>query len=367
MNVDRFEYHLPPELIAQTPIEPRDASRLMIVDRRSGEIDHRRFAELPALLQPGDILIANDSRVIPARLFGHKRTGGQVEILLLKRLDAQRWEALVGGKRLRPGAVVEIETAFEPGRHSVESQLTLTIQQDLGESKRLVAFNRPVDNILPDIGHTPLPPYIHIVLEDPERYQTVFSRVEGSAASPTAGLHFTPDMLLALRSQGIGLDYVTLHIGLDTFKPVTAEEVEAHSIHREYARLTADTAHRINQAKLAGGRLVAVGTTAVRTLETAALRSAGQTGSLKQASGLDPNICPWKPVVAIEEETDLYIYPGYKFRAVDVMLTNFHLPRSTLLMLVSAFAGPDLIRRAYEVAVAERYRFYSFGDAMLIL
>jgi len=216
------------------------------------------------------------------------------------------------------------------------------------------------------VGHTPLPPYIHTPLRDAERYQTVFSRIDGSAAAPTAGLHFTPEILLSLRDKGVLLDYVTLHIGLDTFKPVTVEQVEAHPIHREFVRLAADTARRINQAKLAGGRLVAVGTTAVRTLETAALRSAGVAGSLKQASQLGADICPWKPVAAIEEETDLYIYPGFTFRAVDVLLTNFHLPKSTLLMLVSAFAGPDLIREAYEVAIAERYRFYSFGDAMLI-
>jgi S-adenosylmethionine:tRNA ribosyltransferase-isomerase len=230
----------------------------------------------------------------------------------------------------------------------------------------LIEFDQPVAPHLEQVGHVPLPPYIHTTLDDAERYQTVFSRIDGSAAAPTAGLHFSPEILLSLREQGIGLDYVTLHIGLDTFKPVTVEKVEAHTIHREVAQLTADTAHRINQGKLAGGRLVAVGTTAMRTLETAALRSAGVNGSLKEASRLDPNLCPWKPVAAIDEETDLFIYPGFTFRAVDVMLTNFHLPKSTLLMLVSAFAGQDLIRQAYEAAIAEKYRFYSFGDAMLI-
>jgi S-adenosylmethionine:tRNA ribosyltransferase-isomerase len=231
----------------------------------------------------------------------------------------------------------------------------------------LIEFNQPIDSLLAEVGHTPLPPYIHTALTDAERYQTVYSRIEGSAAAPTAGLHFSPEMLLALREKGILLDYVTLHIGLDTFKPVTVEQVERHTIHREYAQLTPATARRINEAMLAGGRLVAVGTTVARTLETAALRSAGVTGSLQQASTLDPQLCPWKPVVAIEEETDLFIYPGYTFRAVDALLTNFHLPRSTLLMLVSAFAGTELIRRAYEIAVREKYRFYSFGDAMLIL
>jgi S-adenosylmethionine:tRNA ribosyltransferase-isomerase len=343
----------------------------MVIQRRTGEISHRQFTDLTELLQAGDILIANDSRVIPARLFGRKQTGGQVEILLLKRIDDWRWEALVGGKRLTPGVIVEID-AGEPGnepqdRSAGNSGLTLTVEQGLGESRRLVKFNQPIDDWLPIIGHTPLPPYIHAPLPDPERYQTIFSRIDGSAAAPTAGLHFTPDLLLALRHKGVGLDYVTLHIGLDTFKPIAEDEVEGHAIHREYARLTADTAHRINQTKLAGGRLVAAGTTAVRTLETAALRSTGLTGSLQHASQAGPEVCPWQPVVAIEEETDLYIYPGYTFCAVDVMLTNFHLPRSTLLLLVSAFAGVDLIRQAYEMAVAERYRFYSFGDAMLIL
>ncbi len=231
----------------------------------------------------------------------------------------------------------------------------------------MVEFNQPVDTWLNEVGQTPLPPYIHTPLDDAERYQTIFSRIDGSAAAPTAGLHFTPEILLTLRDKGVTLDYVTLHIGLDTFKPVTVEQVEAHPIHREWATLTANTAHRINQAKLSGGRLVAVGTTAGRTLETAALRSAGQTGSLKEASLLSPGVCPWQSVIAIEEETDLFIYPGFTFRAVDVMLTNFHLPKSTLLMLVSAFAGRELIARAYEEAIAQQYRFYSFGDAMLIL
>lgn len=372
MDLTQFDYPLPSELIAQTPIEPRHASRLMVVDRRSGEITHRSFAGLADLLLPGDILVANDSRVIPARLFGRKQSGGQVELLLLKRVDGLRWEALVGGKRVRPGVVIEIEETkrrrSEEAKDAASSspRLLASILEDPGESRRLIEFNQPIEALLAEIGHTPLPPYIHTTLADAERYQTVYSRVEGSAAAPTAGLHFSAEMLLALRAKGVLLDYVTLHIGLDTFKPVTVEQVERHTIHREYARLTPETARRINQAKLAGGRLVAVGTTAARTLETAALRSAGVTGSLQQASTLDPNLCPWKPVAAIEEETDLFIYPGFTFRAVDALLTNFHLPKSTLLMLVSAFAGTALTRQAYETAVAEKYRFYSFGDAMLI-
>jgi S-adenosylmethionine:tRNA ribosyltransferase-isomerase len=366
VNVAQFDYDLPPELIAQTPIEPRHASRLLLVNRATGQISHHQFIDLVDLLQPGDIMIANNSRVIPARLFGRKQTGGRVELLLLKQLDALHWEALVGGKRLYPGAVVEIEA---PGQDKGQQRqpLLLTIKEDLGEAQRVVEFNQPINAFLSKVGHVPLPPYIHASLDDAERYQTIYSQIEGSAAAPTAGLHFTPEILLALREKRIALDYVTLHIGLDTFKPVTVEQVEAHTIHREVTRLTPETARRINEAKLAGGRLVAVGTTAVRTLETAALRSAGVIGSLKEASKLDPNLCPWQAVAAIDEETDLFIYPGYTFRAVDIMLTNFHLPRSTLLMLVSAFAGLDLIRQAYQVAIAERYRFYSFGDAMLII
>lgn len=404
MDLRQFDYDLPPERIAQTPVEPRHASRLMVVNRQSGDVSHHTFADIVQFIRPGDILVANDSRVIPARLYGRKPTGGKVEILLLKRINAHRWEALVGGKRLRPGVAVEIEQRHEdvlssaayrmeePGSRGAEAQrrrgddnlpisqspnpstslktsfpISLTIIEDLGGANRLIEFNQPIDDLLAKVGHVPLPPYIHKTLADAERYQTIFSRVDGSAAAPTAGLHFTPEILLQLRDQGVLLDYVTLHIGLDTFQPVMVEHIEDHAMHREVARLTPDTARRINEAKLAGGRLVAVGTTAVRTLETAALRSAGYSGSLTQISVEADQRCPWRPVIAIDEATDLYIYPGYAFRAVDVMLTNFHLPKSTLLMLVSAFAGSDLIRQAYEIAIAEKYRFFSFGDAMLIL
>ena len=403
MNVSQFDYDLPPELIAQTPIEPRHASRLMVVNRNTGQITHHTFLHIVDLLYPGDILVANNTRVIPARLLGHKQSGGKVEILLLKQIDALHWEVLVGGKRLRPDVVVEI-TAEEQGSRgagkqsiawsgltekaeerftdsqfairnshlpisNLQSPITLTIKEDLGEARRLVEFNQPINPLLDELGQMPLPPYIHASLEDAERYQTIFSRIDGSAAAPTAGLHFTSEILLTLREKGILLDYVTLHIGLDTFKPVTAKQVEQHVIHREFAQLSLETARRINQAKLAGGQLVAVGTTAVRTLETAALRSAGVTGSLNPppTGREEKGGCPWQPVTAIEEETDLFIYPGFTFRAVDVMLTNFHLPKSTLLMLVSTFAGTELIRQAYQEAIAQKYRFYSFGDAMLIL
>jgi S-adenosylmethionine:tRNA ribosyltransferase-isomerase len=359
LRTDEFDYDLPPELIAQTPLEPRDASRLMVVDRAGSAIAHRHFRDLLDYLRPGDVLVANDSRVIPARLLGRKATGGRVEVLLLKRLGERRWEALVGGKRVRTGTELHFARA--------EAQATARVVEELSEGRRVLEFDRPITPLLAELGETPLPPYIHEPLADAERYQTVFSRAEGSAAAPTAGLHFTPDMLLALRERGVSLAFVTLHIGLDTFKPVAVEYVADHPIHTEWASLSPEVARQINQAKLAGGRLVAVGTTAVRTLETAALRSADVTGSLRQASQLEVDLCPWRPVAAFEGPTDLFIYPGFRFRAVDCLLTNFHLPRSSLLMLISAFGGGELMRRAYQVAIAERYRFFSFGAAMLIL
>ncbi len=359
LRTDEFDYHLPPDLIAQTPIEPRDASRLMVVDRASGDIVHRRFRDLLDYLRPGDILIANDSRVIPARLFGRKATGGRVEILLLRRLESRCWEVLVGGKRVR--ANNELQFANSGVR------VTARVVEELSEGRRILEFDRPITPLLAQLGGTPLPPYIHEPLADAERYQTVFSRVNGSAAAPTAGLHFTPEMLLALRERGVILAFVTLHIGLDTFKPVMAEYVADHSIHTEWASLSPEVARQINQAKLAGGRLVAVGTTVVRTLETAALRSAGVTGPLRQAGQLEVDLCPWRPVAAFDGPTDLFIYPGFRFGVVDALLTNFHLPKSSLLMLVSAFGGRELMRHAYQIAIADRYRFFSFGDAMLIL
>jgi len=359
LRTDQFDYHLPSDLIAQTPIEPRDASRLMVVERAGGEIVHRNFPDLLDYLRPGDILVANDSRVIPGRLLGRKATGGRVEVLLLKPLAERRWEVLVGGKRVRQNTELHLE------RGGV--QIGARVVENLGEARRVVEFDRPITPLLDELGEVPLPPYIHEPLSDPERYQTVFSRVDGSAAASTAGLHFTPEMLLALRERGTTLAFVTLHIGLDTFKPVATEYVAEHTIHSEWASLTPEIAERINRAKLAGARLVAVGTTAVRTLETAALRSAGVTGSLREASQLQVDLCPWRPVAAFEGATDLFIYPGFHFRVVDILLTNFHLPKSSLLMLVGAFGGREVIRHAYQVAIAERYRFYSFGDAMLIL
>lgn len=357
MHLSDFDYHLPQNLIAQTPIEPRHAARLMVIERGSGKISHYHVADLPQFLRQSDIMIANDSRVLPARVFGTKETGGKMELLLLKRLKNQTWEALVGGKRLRPGVRFTIDGSAISG----------AISEQLSGARRVITFDEPISPHLAEFGHMPLPPYIHEPLIDSERYQTVFSKIEGSAAAPTAGLHFSPELLLALRDQGIAIDYSTLHVGLDTFKPVEVKEISQHNIHSEWARLRTETAKRINEAKLAGGRVLAVGTTSVRTLETAALRSAGVDGSLQEASLLDPDLCPWKSVVAFDGPTDLYIYPGFKFRVVDLLMTNFHLPKSSLLMLIGAFMGLDLMHEAYTIAIREEYRFYSFGDAMLIL
>lgn len=367
MKVDDFDYELPETLIAQRPVTPRDASRLLALDRQTGSVGHHHFQELGQFLQPGDILVANDTRVIPARLFARKPTGGQIEILLLERQDDSTWTALVGGRKVDEGLTVSVLD-----HAGAETDIRATVTHLKRESQRVLAFNKPVSDWIEAIGYTPLPPYIHEPLDDPERYQTIFARPPGSSAAPTAGLHFTPDLLFSLRDRGILFEFCTLHVGLDTFKPVAAEQVADHIIHSEWASLSAETARRINAAKLAGGRIIAVGTTTVRVLETAALRSAGLTGSYqdisrRDATGETTNICPWKPVAAFEGPTDLFIYPGYRFRAVDILITNFHLPRSSLLMLVSAMAGRDAILEAYRQAVAARYRFYSFGDAMIIL
>ena len=366
MKTRDFDYYLPPELIAQRPLAQRDASRLLVYQRQTRQIEHRQFTALIDYLQPGDVLVLNDSRVIPARLFGRKPSGGKVEILLLQQLDETRWQALVGGRKVVTGTTITL--LDKQGR---TSKVTGEVTAVLNGPQREITFNQSLDGCWHELGHTPLPPYIHHTLDDPDRYQTVYAQPPGSAAAPTAGLHFTPDLLLALRDKGILLEMVTLHVGLDTFKPVEANEVEQHTIHSEWARLTPETARRINEAKLAGGKLVAVGTTAVRTLETAALRSANilgtlQTISQRDAIGETAAICPWKPVAAFEGSTDLFIYPGYRFRAVDALVTNFHLPQSSLIMLVAAFMGLEEVRRVYETAVKEKYRFYSFGDALLI-
>lgn len=383
MKTSNFDYDLPPELIAQTPIEPRAASRLMVLGRRTGEITHRIFRDILDYLRPGDLLVGNDSRVIPARLHGVKPTGGAVEIFLLRpyltpqssfspfpvreggqgvrsegKRSREKWECLVRGKGLRPGLQVIV-------RHdNGERAITATILAETESGGRIVAFDPPAKEWLWDVGEVPLPPYIHEPLADPERYQTVYSRIEGSVASSTAGLHFTPELLITLREKGVRLAFVTLHIGLDTFRPVQTEEIEQHQIHREWAELSVETARAVNEARLSGGRVIAVGTTVVRTLESAAKIALGYRPSddVPQDAA-----CGWQRVAAFTGETDLFIRPGHVFRAVDVMVTNFHLPRSTLLMLVSAFAGKELIDRAYAEAIRERYRFYSFGDAMLML
>ncbi|MFP4344811.1 MAG: tRNA preQ1(34) S-adenosylmethionine ribosyltransferase-isomerase QueA [Anaerolineales bacterium] len=353
MKRSELYYELPEALIAQEAVEPRDAARLLVIHRESGLLEHRTFREIGDYLRPGDLLVANESRVIPARLFGRKEpTGGQVEILLLRDLGEQRWRALVGGARTRVGTRVRVYAREEPT--GIEAEV-----EESGErGERTLHFSEPLEPHLDQIGAVPLPPYIHAELRDPERYQTVYSRTPGSAAAPTAGLHFTPDLMLALRERGVRFAFVTLHVGLDTFRPITEERVEEHEIHREWARLSPAVAEQINQTKVMGGRVVAVGTTSVRVLETAA-----RQGLLQSAEGT----CPWRTVAPYEGFTDLYITPGFDFRAVDLMITNFHLPESTLLALVMAFAGEDLIRKAYAEAVREAYRFFSLGDATLIL
>ena len=365
MKTVDFDYKLPQELIAQTPIEPRDASRLMVVHRGSGSIEHRVFREIQSYFQAGDLLVLNQTRVIPARLFGRKtNTGGKVELLLLARRDEWTWEALVRGKKLRPGTGIHLESAGDregspPPGVGDPSGVAAQIVAETAAGGRLVRFERPIEPLLDGMGVLPLPPYIHEPLANQERYQTVYGHVEGSVAASTAGLHFTPELLVGLRSKGVELAYVTLHIGLDTFQPVKEEMVENHPIHTEWYEMTAQVAEQINRARLEGRRVIAVGTTVVRALES----SAG--GCLPEDE--QGQACSWRSVSAYAGPTDLYIYPGYRFRTVDAMVTNFHLPRSTLLLLVSAFAGRDLILRAYEEAIRLRYRFFSFGDAMLLL
>jgi S-adenosylmethionine:tRNA ribosyltransferase-isomerase len=383
MKTDLFDYPLTPGFIAQQPAEPRDHSRLLVLHRATGEIEHRRFYEIGDYLAAGDLLVANDSRVIPARLHGVKETGGAVEVFLLNQVDQEgrAWECLVRGRNLRQGMRILLggEEAMVRGgdddsltHHAprTPSPMWAEIVSVLDSGSRLVRFAQPIRPYLDELGEIPLPPYITAYAGDRERYQTVYSHPEGSVAAPTAGLHFTPELLLDLRRQGIGWETVTLHVGLDTFRPVATDEIEAHEIHTEWAELSAPAARHINDTTLQGGRIVAVGTTSVRTLEWAG------TG----AQGVDPydsTACPWKRVSAFAGPVHLYIRPGYRYRAVDVMLTNFHLPRSSLLMLVSAFvaqahredvdAGRRILLETYEAAKREGYRFFSFGDAMLIL
>lgn len=342
MLTSDFDYDLPSSFIAQTPLELRDQSRVMVLDRKTGSIRHSVFNKIGGFLRPGDILVINETRVIPARLFARKLpSGGRVEILLLRKRDDVTWEALVGGKGLLEGRQLQVEP-LRPWEDAPIGVITAV----LDGAERVIRFDRPVEPAFPSIGHVPLPPYIHTRLEDPERYQTVYAKTSGSAAAPTAGLHFTPQLMAHLQSIGILFARVTLHVGLDTFNPVNEADSVEHKMHSEWCQLTPEAVEQIRQAKGAGGRVVAVGTTSVRTLESAAIG-----GELQ----------------AFEGPTSLYILPGYSFHVVDAMITNFHLPRSTLIMLVSAFAGREHILNAYEVAKQKDYRFYSFGDAMLIL
>ena len=341
MKTSDFDYDLPPELIAQTPSERRDASRLLCLNRETGSISHHRFYELPDFLRPGDCLILNDSRVLPARLLGRRLPGGGAcEILLLSDRGQDVWECIVRpGKHLRAGARV----SFGGG-----GEMTAEILEVLPGGNRLVRFRYQgiFLEILERLGKMPLPPYIKTELRDAERYQTVYSRVNGSAAAPTAGLHFTPELLEKISAMGVRLGYVTLHVGLGTFRPVKEEELEAHEMHSEYCVVPEETAALVNETKAKGGRVICVGTTSCRTLES----WAAEDGTMRPSAG-------W---------TGIYIYPGYRFKVMDALVTNFHLPQSTLLMLVSAFAGREKVLSAYEEAVRERYRFFSFGDAMLI-
>ena len=361
MRTSDFDYELPPELIAQTPVEPRDSSRLMVLSRDTRKTEHRQFTDILQYLHPGDLMVFNQSRVIPARLFGFRDdNGGRVELLLLRREADGIWEALARpGRRLRPGATVSITP---PGVASGDGESPGTLSVEILESRAggLKAVRLSSEDSIDRMGHTPLPPYIRERLEDPERYQTVYAKEAGSAAAPTAGLHFTSELLSRIRGAGVETAFVTLHVGLDTFRPVQDEDPTEHHIHTEHYSLDAGTADDLNRARAEGHRIIAVGTTSVRVLEQAAA-DADRAGRA------------FKPV---EGDANIYILPGHQFRAVDAMVTNFHLPRSTLLMLVSAFAqtksadgvsGRDTILSAYAEAVRLRYRFYSFGDAMLIL
>lgn len=339
MKTSDFIYDLPEELIAQTPLERRDGSRLLVMDKNTGTMEHRHFYDLPGYLRKGDCLVLNDSRVIPARLFGARPTGGAVEVLLLKDLGGGRWECLARpGRKMRPGT----EASFGGG------ELTAVVEDVLEDGNRIIRFSYEgiFLEVLERLGQTPLPPYIKQQIDDPERYQTVYAREPGSAAAPTAGLHFTPELLEQIRAMGVEVCFVTLHVGLGTFRPVQAEDVEEHKMHSEYCTVPPETAEIINRTRKNGGRVIAVGTTSCRTLESFAKTD----GTIAADGG-------W---------TDIFIHPGYTFKCIDALVTNFHLPGSTLVMLVSALAGRENILNAYKTAVDMEYRFFSFGDAMFI-
>lgn len=354
MKVSEFDYNLPPEFIAQKPASPRDSSRLLHLDRATGRIGHFRFNDIARLLKPKDVLVMNNSRVIPARLAARKAaTGGQVEILLLRRLTATRWKALIRGRNIREGLCFELD----------KGSISCKTIQGLQRGQHVIEFDRAIDERLRGLGDIPLPPYIQGTLDESERYQTVYSAVDGSAAAPTAGLHFTPELMENLQNFGVKLAYCTLHIGLDTFQPVAVDDVSDHVIHSEFASLDVEAAGIINGAIESGHRVIAVGTTSARTLESAA-RSRNRDDNIGQSRN---SFDSGKSLVApISGDTDLFIVPGFNWRVVDAIITNFHLPRSTLLMMLSAFAGREAILDAYEIAKEEAYRFYSFGDAMFI-
>lgn len=339
MNKSDFDFYLPEELIAQTPLEKRDTSRLLHLDKQTGEIEHKHFYDIKQYLHEGDCLVLNDSRVLPARLIGARPTGGTVELVLLKDLGDTRWECLSRpGRKTKPGQ----ELVFGNG------ELTAVVEEVTLGGNRIVKFSYEgiFLEILERLGKMPLPPYIKEELQDSERYQTVYSKELGSAAAPTAGLHFTKELLAEIADMGVKICYVTLHVGLGTFRPVKADKIEDHEMHSEFCIVPDETAETVNAVKRAGGRVIAVGTTSCRTLESFTT----EDGTLQATSG-------W---------TNIFIYPGYKFKCVDALITNFHLPESTLIMLVSALAGRENILNAYNTAVKERYRFFSFGDAMMI-
>ena len=340
MKVSDFYFELPEELIAQYPLEKRDSSRLMVLDKKTGEIEHRKFHDILEYLNEGDTLVLNNTRVLPARLIGEKEeTGGKIEFLLLKRIEGDKWECLA-----KPGRKAKVGTVFTFG----EGKLKAIVREIGEEGNRIIEFKYDAifEQVLDELGQMPLPPYIHEKLEDKERYQTVYSKEKGSAAAPTAGLHFTEELLKEIKDKGVNIAYLTLHVGLGTFRPVKVDDVNNHVMHSEYYHLDKENAELINKTKEAGKRVIAVGTTSSRTLETIG----DENGRVREQSG-------W---------TDIFIYPGYKFKIVDNLITNFHLPESTLIMLVSALAGQDNIMNAYNTAVKEKYRFFSFGDSMFI-
>ncbi|MFC4618130.1 tRNA preQ1(34) S-adenosylmethionine ribosyltransferase-isomerase QueA [Camelliibacillus cellulosilyticus] len=342
MDVQLFDFDLPEELIAQTPLADRSASRLMVINPNQKTIKHRHFPDIVDYLSPGDSLVLNDTRVIPARLFGVKTdTNAKVELLLLKRLEGDEWECLAKpAKRIKIGTVID----FGGGK------MAATCVKELSEGRRVCRFDYKgiFNEILDELGNMPLPPYIKEQLKDKERYQTVYAKHEGSAAAPTAGLHFTDELLNRIAEKGVNIVFITLHVGLGTFRPVKTDQVEAHDMHAEFYQMSQETAARLNRTREEGHRIIAVGTTVIRTLETIASAS---DGAFREAAG-------W---------TDIFIYPGYEYKGVDGFITNFHLPKSTLIMMISAFAGREFLLSAYQEAVKERYRFFSFGDAMLVL